>query len=38
VGGVREGNECDNNTMYGIIKELEDIFKNISNKDRSKRC
>ena len=28
-GRIRKGNECDKNTLYGIIKELKDIFKDI---------
>ena len=33
MGGIRKGNECDENTMYKIIKELKDIFKDILYKD-----
>jgi len=35
MGGTREENECDKNAIYGIIKELNIIFKDISYKDRS---
>ena len=35
MGGIRKGNECDENTMYKIIKELKDIFKDILYKDHS---
>lgn len=34
-GRIRKGNECDKNTLYGIIKELKDIFKDILYKDHS---
>lgn len=33
MGGIWERNECDKNTMYTIIKELNYIFKDISDKD-----